>query len=555
MPRHDAPPRRGRLLTGAAVAIAVVTGTGALPAPASAMEMGPLVRLTGSSPLAGCRADRPRQQGGRLYPSTEIEPFIAADPTDPDNLLVGVQQDRWSNGGARGNVAVVSRDEGLSWRTVVVPDVSRCSGGEFLRASDPWVDFSPDGVAYFMSLVFQPDRLSRSGELLGFGRNGMLVNRSTDGGRTWGDPITLVETDDPRFLHDKNSLTADPTDPSFVYAVWDRLRDFAVPPLDGAAELPLGGGPRGARARAKWLKELASAAKRAAPGAQQQPTEVFFEGPTLFTRTTNGGRSWAEPEIIFDPGPNAQTINNIVLVQPDGTVINFFTHIYPNGTAQIELLRSSSKGGSFEAKSRLVDLSFSLGTITPDAQEPVRDAAILFDVAVDPGTGDLYVVWQDTRFRGVEEIAFSMSSDGGGTWSRAVRINKTPTRANRLRQQAFLPSIAVGPAGLLVVTYYDFRHDAGKGELTDYWAVLCESSFRDCRKAESWRGELRLTQSSFDMLKAPVAGGRFLGDYMGLVSAGAVVHPVFGIATGPGRTDLFTRRITIGTGPAAALAP
>ena len=44
---------------------------------------------------------------------------------------------------------------------------------------------------------------------------------------------------------------------------------------------------------------------------------------------------------------------------------------------------------------------------------------------------------------------------------------------------------------------------------------------------------------------APIAGGHFLGDYMGLVTAGRVVHPVFGIATGLDRTTEFTRRIVL----------
>jgi hypothetical protein len=94
---------------------------------AAAQEAGELTRITSKSPFAGCKADKAAQQDGELFRNTEIEPFIAADPTDPDNLLVGLQQDRWSNGGARGDVAAASQDGGVSWRAVVVPDVSLCS--------------------------------------------------------------------------------------------------------------------------------------------------------------------------------------------------------------------------------------------------------------------------------------------------------------------------------------------------------------------------------------------------------------------------------------------
>ena len=538
------------LLARAAVAMLAIVAAQA-GGEASAQEAGKLTRITGKSPFAGCKADKVAQQEGEVFRNTEIEPFIAADPTDPDNLLVGYQQDRWSDGGARGDVAAVSQDGGASWRAVVVPDVSLCAGGDFLRASDPWVDFSPDGAAYYMSLAFEPDLFSPSGEFLGFGRNGMLVNRSTDGGRSWSKPITLVETDDRRFLHDKNSLTADPTNPSFAYAVWDRLQDFTIPgPKDGP---PTAGGARGARARAQWLKDRAAAAGAAAPA--QAAVEIFFKGPTLFTRTTNGGKSWKEPRIIFDPGPNAQTINNIVVVRPNGTVIDFFTHIYSNGTARIELLRSFDKGASFERRPIVIDETVGPGTVTPNAQEPVRDAAILFDVAVDPESGALYVVWQDGRFRGVEEVAFSMSTDGGSNWSKTIRINKTPASGNELRQQAFVPAIEVGPDGRLVVTHYDFRNDKSRGELTDYWAVFCDPDAKDCRKAASWGKELRLTATSFDMLDAPVARGYFLGDYMGLARAGDAVYPAFGITTGPNVTDLLTRKITFGSDAVAAAVP
>ena len=143
----------------------------------------------------------------------------------------------------------------------------------------------------------------------------------------------------------------------------------------------------------------------------------------------------------------------------------------------------------------------------------------------------------------------------GLTWLASVRGNRTPAdAANPLRQQAFVPAIEVGAGGELVVTYYDFRNDTGEGgELADHWAVSCSA---DCAQEASWGGELRLTDRSFDMLDAPVAGGHFLGDYMGLVVAGEVAHPVFGIAEAPDRTSLYTRRIELGdSGGKVAVLP
>jgi len=129
-----------------------------------------------------------------------------------------------------------------------------------------------------------------------------------------------------------------------------------------------------------------------------------------------------------------------------------------------------------------------------------------------------------------------------------VRINKTPrNHANILRQQAILPTIAVAAGGKLVATYYDYRFDTDNGqESIDDWAIICDPSKLDCRDPANWGVELRLTERSFDILKAPQAGGFFLGDYMGLVAARANVLPAFGIVDGDQRTSVFTRKIKLG---------
>src|SRR4051794_29332294 len=130
------------LVGTAAVALAAGLGT----ASASAATVGLLVRVSDGDPFAKCKADEVGQQPGTNYPATEIEPYVIADPSDPDNLLAVWQQDRWSNGGSRGLVAGVSRNGGKSWRVTVPRGVTNCTGGPYNRASDPWVAYSANGI-------------------------------------------------------------------------------------------------------------------------------------------------------------------------------------------------------------------------------------------------------------------------------------------------------------------------------------------------------------------------------------------------------------------------
>jgi hypothetical protein len=510
---------------GIAVVILVMTGSSVF-----GVTTDSLVQVSGPSPfgpLANC-GNFPGIFEGVNFVNSEVEPWVEVNPVNPDNIVAIWQQDRWSDGGSRGNVAGVSNDGGASWTSVPIPGITDCTGGPWERASDPWVSFSPDGTLHQMSLVFQTN--PPADRIGGFGPNGMAVSKSSDGGLTWSDPIMLIEDDDPRVLNDKNSLTADPTDANFVYAVWDRLQITAADAINPENVRPGRGIAIGVR------------------------IGFGFKGPIYFARSTNGGDSWEPVRKIYDPGANNQTIGNQIVVLPDGTLVDFFTEILnfknndQNGLGfnfNLALFKSNNKGDTWLPKNKPIRAAriFSNGAVTPDDMVPVRDASILFDVAVDPVNGSIYAVWQDTRFSGFEEVAFSMSTDGGYTWSTPIKVNQTPPNADHpLRTQAFLPSIAAADDGALSVTYYDFRNDNESGELADYFAVVCSDN---CSDPSSWGNEVRLTDSSFDYLNAPYAGGLFLGDYEGLASDGFDFVPVFGIAVDSSDpASIFFRRVS-----------
>ncbi|MEX3941069.1 sialidase family protein [Paraburkholderia sp. BR10937] len=530
---------------GGVIALACSVGPGV-----HAQTLGALVQVAAGDPFSGCTADQVHAQesafGSVLYPATSIEPWVAVDPTDPSRLLAGHQQDRWDDGGSRGLVGVVSTDAGSTWSNSVPSGVTACTGGKFRRASDPWVDFAQDGTAFFFSLVLDPAQPTTP---FGARNSGMLVSRSSDHGATWQTPVTLIRTNSPHVLNDKNSLTADPTANKYVYAVWDQLSVFP-PTKEGARLLAQNDGVAIAR-------QLRNAAAGGAP--------VFkfnFTGPSFFSRSTDNGVTWSAAAPIYQPGTNAQTIDNMVRVLPDGTLLDFFSaiNVTPSGLS-IGYIKSSDKGGSWSGPTFANDIQ-SVGVVAPDSAQPIRDAAILYSAAVNPVSGAIYLAWQDDRFSSgkcttptgsipIDGIAFSESDDGGATWSQPVMVNKTPPNAtNPCRQQAFIPAVVPsGDGSTIVVTYYDFRNDTNTPagfEGTDYFAVVC-STATSCTNSANWGNERKLTDSSFNILNAPLAGGgHFLGDYMGLSASGAkTIYPLFGVATSPNVTSEFTRKITL----------
>jgi hypothetical protein len=445
----------------------------------------PLVKVSAATPFGlACNSF-----GGSstLYLNAEVEPHIAVDPANPARLLAAWQQDRFSDGGARGLVTARSSDGGATWARTRLP-ASLCGGGTFAnggaydRASDPWVAFGADGRAYAIALAI--DQSAASGD------NAVLVFRSFDGGATWGPATTLI-FDDVTSFNDKEAMAADPGDPDYAYAAWDRLTSDR-------------------------------------------------RGPAMFARTIDGGATWEAARVVYDPGVDEQTLNNIPVVAPDGTVHLQFTRILANGAALLYVMRSTDHGASFTAPLQ-VDTMQPVGARDPADGTPIRDGAGLASIAAGP-SGELVVAWADARTSGGarDAILFRRSTDGGATWSPAVAVNQVAST------QAFTPTIAVRADGRIGITYFDFRDDvAGDGLLTTSKWLVTSSDGVD------WT-ETRIAQP-FDMHLAPVARGYFLGDYMGLVTSGTSFVPLFTQTNNRGtddRTDVFTLPVGVLAGAA-----
>jgi hypothetical protein len=475
--------------------------------------------------FTGCTtgATHPPNRPSFNYRNTEVEPSLAVNPASSPNLIGAWQQDRWSDGGAHGLTAGASFDGGASWSDTPLPFDGCGAPGDAIaalynRASDPWVSIGPDGTAYAVSISVNTDSND----------NAVLASTSHNGGLTWSAPTT-VKADKgtsstlfefTQFFNDKESVTADPKKPGVAYVVWDRL---VSPSAAFDADL---------HARA-------------------------FRGPTWFSKTTDGGLSWRSRQ-IFDPGEKNQTIGNVIVVDPrTGTLYDFFNVILSTGPnaarGQSVAFISSTDGGDSWSAPTIVSSLLSVGVSDPNnvdprsnaAPAPLRTGDLTPEPAIDPQTGQLYVVWEDARFSGgsFDEVAISTSADGGQTWSKVKRVN-TPTG-----HPAFTPSVVVNSARTVGVTYYQWDSDTSLGSEPTLYRIkeMAAASISSVNPASLEAVVASVVAGPFNMLNAPFASGYFTGDYQALATSGTSFLP-FLVATNC--TDLSCSALTSVTPPA-----
>jgi BNR/Asp-box repeat len=319
-----------RLRSIPAGAASATSATRSVPAAGQdGLDLGQIERFrcrTAGNPAASvdisCNA---RTLGQNFGPDNEIA--IAVDPEDPDHLLAG-SNDYFYQFTAEARLAVVptgfftSFDGGRHWIDGQVPF------GRGNQAGDPSPAFdAKHDVALMASLDFQ--RPPEGGET----SNGhVVVSRSTDGGRTFSEPVRVMtgigaDSSPTQVFWDKEWLTVDnhPRSPHYGRAYVTASRFF------GGNE--------------------------------------YQESPIYLSYSDDGGRSWSPPRRISGSHPTCtfQTAGaanqcdedqfSIPEVAPDGTVYVHFANNQNEAEwetildfdSQIMVTRSSNGGRTFAA--------------------------------------------------------------------------------------------------------------------------------------------------------------------------------------------------------------
>ena len=206
MPRKPAP--RPRLHPRAALPLALAAAAAfALAGPAAALgASAPLPIANDPFTQATCQASSTTNHQANVEPDT-----FASGST----IVAAFQVGRIYDGGACAIGFSTSTNNGASWTTGLLPGITKWAGsGPNDRATDASVAYdAKDNVWLVSSLT-----LVEAGGVRG---NSVVTSRSTDGGLTWGNPVTTAAGTDL----DKNWIVCDntPTSPyyGYCYTEWD----------------------------------------------------------------------------------------------------------------------------------------------------------------------------------------------------------------------------------------------------------------------------------------------------------------------------------------------
>lgn len=428
--------------------------------------------------------------------NTEDECWIAVNPKNPDNMIIGTHQDRFQSFLA--DIFVYTLDGGKTWNESELV-LSRCQGAtvsaandDFEAASDPFITFDNEGNAYATSPSFNLDNNFEEAN---------VVAKSTDGGQSWTRIVAAVRDDGNSHFEDFPRIFADPFRKNTLYMTFD----------DDLCQLGI-------------------------PGAHDQ---------IMFQRSTDAGATWETPvlieEVIANKKCNPNPLSNYLEVLPDKghtlVITSLLTGTPPRtgNKTPFSAYRSQNDGKTWKKFTINNDTRFQLAR-DPESGAVVGLQATIHDLAQNTKNGTLYVAWPDPRFNPTGEIGVvvARSTDGGKTWSEP-----RPANPGTLDVQTFLPSIAVAKDGIVAVLFYDFRFfkPGDKSLKTDVWVSFFDEKL-------NFLSQVRLTPRSFDsrqfMHRVTDDPFLFIADYVKIASRGedfvaafTISNPPYGVGPAP----------------------
>jgi len=332
--------------------------------------------------------------GDAALHSSVVEP----DTFSNGSTVVAVfQAGRFAQGGAASGIGFArSVDSGKTWTSGYLPNVTKFSGGEADRATDPSIAYDAKHDVWLASVLHLHEPF---GQMYPEGPSHYAVSRSTDNGETWTDPVIAVPMPPGAtgWVHDQGWVACDN---------WSESSHFGRCYL---AEINL---PR---------------------------DNVPKEAQGLFVvHSDDGGLNWSLPVAAGDGGSP-----KIVVLSKSGDVV-----VMSHGTGVMQSTRSKDGGETFEPP---VSMGPNTGVHAIFAGPEILTA----DRATSDGL--IYAAWTSCALRGCPAASngndiVSTSSSDGVTWAPIRAVVKDGAHH-------VMPGLAVDPdsrgaSSRIVIQFY-----------------------------------------------------------------------------------------------------
>jgi hypothetical protein len=266
------------------------------------------------------------------------------------------------------------------------------------------------------------------------------INTSTDGGKTWGDPIAAVSKSGFTHLLDKPWSTIDPSNHKHIFVSYT---DF-----DSSGTLC-------------GVDSFGFAIPRTA---------------IEFVVSHDGGVTWSStPKVAIQVCGNAGVQGSQLAVSSTGTLYISWVNLgsnFPLGPRSIQI---SSYANSKLSAPVTVESSIQPGGDSYYLQGEFRDfldMSMAIDHSGTATNGALYITWADGRdktvpdplaiqgFYAYDDVLLRASYDGGKTWGFATKVNSDIQSRLGSGHDHYQSGIAVDKRGYVAVCWYDRRADS-----------------------------------------------------------------------------------------------
>ncbi len=364
---------------------------------------------------------------------------------------------------------------------------------------------------------------------IGWGSADVGWATSTDGGKTWKHGLLPALTDKY-----KNGPYGWAADPSVAYDAKHKQWLISTLPLaqqensHTIGDVAVSRSPDGIRWGKPIIIDKTKEDDKNWTTCDNTPTSPFYGNcytewdqaygsfDVLMSTSHDGGLTWSPGIPSAD---HATGLGGEPVVQPNGTVI------VPFQGGGIDAFRSTNGGKSW---STTVSIA---GIINHLDDGTIRTGFDLPAATID-GSGKVYVVWSDCRFRqncSSNDVVVSSSTDGK-TWSAPSRIPIDPRNST---VDHFLPGIGADPATsgskahLTIVYYYYPVSACGDSCRLHVGFVTSTNGGQTWTKGKQLAGPMKLTWLPFS------DAGYMVADYIGVTYTEGKPRGIFAMAKAP----------------------